>query len=104
MSIAQELDFMDYRIPVASMFLPPRKIIDGVLIRYLLRPAGLEPTTFGSWRRVDSVEKCSIPMGRVDKLLFCLLRHARVVWGQISRSTDNSQKTCCTVRAIGLNN
>ena len=60
------------------MFLPPLKIIDDVLIRYLLRPAGLEPTTFGSWRRVDCVEKCSNPLGRVDKLLFCLLRLATV--------------------------
>ena len=42
---------MDCRIPVASMFLPPLKIIDDVLIRYLLRPAGLEPTTFGSGGR-----------------------------------------------------
>jgi len=59
-SIAQELDFMDCRTPVASMFLPPLKIIDDVLIRYLLRPAGLEPTTFGSWNRVKSVaERCT---------------------------------------------
>jgi hypothetical protein len=44
----------------------------------LLRPAGLEPRTFGSWMREESVEKCSNYLGEVEATLFRLLRLATV--------------------------
>jgi hypothetical protein len=44
-----------------------------------MRPAGIEPVTFGYRKQQDFVEKCSNPLGSVDKLLFRSLQLATVL-------------------------